>query len=297
MKKLSIGSERPGVWPAAQRRARGLELRVGYVDVEMVVRVHVEERPLARRGVGGECRVGRDGEGLRRRPEDAREDLVPDAVRPAVEIAVSDQVLLLRAVDDGAARELRVGDEAAAGVGRARAVVHERREAVDVDAPHRRGLRGRPELSGLAASLARDVDGQVRHRAPEVHERGAAVGEALVVGIDRAVHADVVRRAAESGNLLVVAHLEVERIRGGSVGARHEEQRVALGPELVRELLGGDCVDGRLDRARRHARIEDLHVRAEVGRGGRGGMRRRGGTRDRERPDQESGCEDQAAGG
>src|SRR5438874_2598854 len=43
---------------------------------------------------------------------------------------------------------------------------------------------------------------------------------------------------------------------------------VALGPELIRDLLRGDRVDGRLDLARRHRRREDLDVRAEVRLGG-----------------------------
>jgi putative NIF3 family GTP cyclohydrolase 1 type 2 len=47
-----------------------------------------------------------------RRALDAREDLVPDAVRPAADLAVADQPLLLRAVDHE--RQARVGDEAAA---------------------------------------------------------------------------------------------------------------------------------------------------------------------------------------
>src|SRR5207247_9934405 len=75
----------------------------------------------------------------------------------------------------------------------------ERGEAVDVDAPHRCRLGGRPELAELAASLPGDVDRQVRHRAPEVDERGAAVREALVVDVDRAVHGDEIGRASCRG--------------------------------------------------------------------------------------------------
>ena len=114
MKKRLIGIERPGVWPFAHVVPEESRRHVGDEDVELAARVDVEERPLAGRRVRVERRVGRVRERLRRRALDAGEDLVPDAVRPAVERAVADQVLLLRAVDDGAG-ELRVGDEAAAG--------------------------------------------------------------------------------------------------------------------------------------------------------------------------------------
>ncbi len=182
----------------------------------------------------------------------------------AVDAAVPRQPLLLRAVDDDAAGELRVGDEAAARERRARAVVHQRHLAVHLDAPHRRGLRDRPELAELTAALPRDVDRQVRQGAPEVVQRDAEATVALVVDVDRAVHDHVVRRGAEACDLGVVADLEVEGIRRSSVRAGHEEQRVALRPELVSELLRRDRVERRLDLGRRHARIEDLHVRAEV---------------------------------
>ena len=133
----ALDRDRPaGRLAVAPRRARGVELHVRDEDVEVPVRVDVEERLLARDRVRVERRVRRVRERLRRRALDTGEDLVPDAVAPAVETAVPDQVLLLRAVDD-AAGELRVGDEAAAGEGRGRAVVHERGVAVDVDPPHR----------------------------------------------------------------------------------------------------------------------------------------------------------------
>src|SRR5262249_4451377 len=68
---------------------------------------------------------------------DPGEDLVPDAVRPAVDVAVPDEVLLLRPVDDRAVRELRVRDEAAAREAGAGAEVEERREPVHVHPAHR----------------------------------------------------------------------------------------------------------------------------------------------------------------
>jgi hypothetical protein len=112
------------------------------------------------------------------------------------------------------------------------------------------------------------------------------------------VHDDIVRRAAEAGHLGVVADLEVEGIGGGSVRAGHEEQCVALRSELVRDLFRGNSVDGRLDLARRHARIEDLHVRPEVRCGRRrGGIVRRGGgaPRHRQHPSQDGDHAGQAA--
>ncbi len=162
--------------------------------------------------------------------------------------------------------ELRVGDEAAARVRRLGAVIHQRRLPVDVHAAHWRGLRHRPELTGVAAEIrVRHVDRQIRERAPEVVERRAApVDVALVAHVDRPVDHDVVRRGSEPRDGRVVADLEVERIRGRPVGAGLEQQRIALRSELVRDLLRLDPVDRRLDLARRHARVEDDHIRAEV---------------------------------
>jgi len=89
--------------------------------------------------------------------------------------------------------------------------------------------------------------------------------EALVVHVNRAVDDDVARRCAETSYLGVIAHLEDQRISGRAVGARLEEQRVPLGAELVRDLLAGDRIHGRLDLALRHTRREDVDVRAQVG--------------------------------
>lgn len=66
--------------------------------------------------------------------------LIPDAVAPAIELAVSDQPLLLRAVNDGAAGKLGICDEASAGERGRCAVVHKCGEAVCQDATHWRGL-------------------------------------------------------------------------------------------------------------------------------------------------------------
>ena len=136
----------------------------------------------------GKRRVGR-------RAHHAGEDLVPHAVGPAVDLAVAGQPLLLRAVDDE--RQLRVGDEAAAGVLRpGGAVVHQRQvAAADVDPAHRHGLARPPRSSPSARQPswpARvDVDGEVGQGAPEVDQREAvaraAVVQAAVVDLDLAV--------------------------------------------------------------------------------------------------------------
>ena len=106
-------------------------------------------------------------------------------------------------------------------------------------------------------------------------------GQAPVVDVDVAVDGDVGRRRAQAGHLGVVAHLEVERVGRRAVRAGLEQQRVALRAHLVVDLLGGDGVDGRLDLARRHAGIEDVHVRAEVRPIGRGDRRLQVGGRNR----------------
>jgi hypothetical protein len=70
--------------------------------------------------------------------------------------------------------------------------------------------------------------------------------------------------------LIVTSPGEHQRGGGGAVHARLEQQRVALGAELVGDLLGRDRVHGGLDLALRHARREDVDVRAEVGLAGHG---------------------------
>ena len=71
---------------------------------------------------------------------------------------------------------------------------------------------------------------------------------------------------------------------GDAVGAGLEQQRVALRPELV-ETCWRRSRRRSPGSARRHARVEDLHVRPEVGRGRRPIVTRRcgGGAGDRER--------------
>ena len=88
--------------------------------------------------------------------------------------------------------------------------------------------------------------------------------QAPVVDVDVAVDGDVGRRRAQAGHLGVVAHLEDERVGSAAVGAGLEQQCVALRAHLVVDLLVGDGVDRCLDLARRHAGVEDHHVRAEV---------------------------------
>ena len=202
----------------------------------------------------------------RGRTHDAREHLVPDAVGPATDACCSDQKLLLRAVGHGAAVELRIGDEAAAGERRAGAIIHQGDKPVDVDATHRRGLRHGPEFAGVAAEgRVGHVYGQVRQGAPEVSERDAAAGGiALVVHVNGPVDDNVVRGEAEARHGGVVADLKIKGGGGGSICAGLEQQCVALRSELVGNLLVGDCVDGRLDLARRHAGVKDHHVRSEI---------------------------------
>ena len=82
-----------------------------------------------------------------------------------------------------------------------------------------------------------DVQRQIRQRPPEVVRSVAGAAETLVEDVDGAVDHDVARQGAEPRDLRVVADLEVERIGGGPVGAGLEEDRRALGAELIRDLL------------------------------------------------------------
>ena len=76
---------------------------------------------------------------------------------------------------------------------------------------------------------------------------------------------DVPGRPAQAGHLGVVTHLEGQRVGGRAVAAWLEQQRVSLSAELVGDLLAGDRVHRGLDLALRHARGEEVHVRAEAG--------------------------------
>jgi len=138
---------------------------------------------------------------------------------------------------------------------------------VDVDSTHRRGLRHCPEFAVVAAEVrGGHVDGQVRQRSPEVLERGAVVdAEALVVYVDGPVDDDVVRGEAKARHGGVVTDLKVERVGTGSICAGLEQQRIALSSELVGDLLFCHRVDRRLDLALRHAGIEDVDARTEIG--------------------------------
>ena len=150
-----------------------------------------------------------------------------------------------------------------------------------MDAPHRRRLRHRPELAGVAAEIRiRHVDGQVRQGPPEVVQRDTGIiGVALIADEHRPIDDDIARRSAEAGHIRVIADLEVKRIGRRSVRAGLEQQCVALRPELVGDLLRGDRVNCRLDLALRHRRVEHQHVRTEIGcpglRRARGCRRRR----------------------
>ena len=116
--------------------------------------VHVQVWRFSRHRAGRERGIGTTyiwlkGETLGRRTHDAREHLVPDTVAPAIELAVSDQPLLLRAVDHGVTVKLRIGDEATAGVRRAGAIIIQGGKPDDVNTTHRRGLRHGPEFAAI----------------------------------------------------------------------------------------------------------------------------------------------------
>ena len=52
---------------------------------------------------------------------------------------------------------------------------------------------------------------------------------------------------AQPGHLGVVAHLKIEGVRGRSVSAGFEQQRIPLRPELIGDLLVSHCVDAVLN--------------------------------------------------
>jgi len=73
---------------------------------------------------------------------------------------------------------------------------------------------------------------------------------------------------------------------GGAVGSGFEQQRIPRCAHLVVDLLDGNSIDGCLNLARRHAGVEDCHIRPEGRRGGqccrRRGIRDPGGADQRE---------------
>ena len=162
-RRLAVGPRDPPRGGLRRGHAHG----VTSVAVDEEVRLLAAHRRRRERGV----RRVREA-GVVRCALDAREHLVPHAVRPAGHLAVAGEPLLLRAVDHE--RQAGIGDEAAAGELRAGgAVVHQREvPARDVEAAHRDGLRHGPEVRRRAAPvLAGAVHGerQVRDGAPEVH--------------------------------------------------------------------------------------------------------------------------------
>jgi len=173
---------RTGGRPVGPGRALGVTAQGRDEDFVMVVRVDIQERLFPGHRAGRQRRVWRGiewggGERLGWGAHDAGEDLVPDAVGPASDLAVPHEELLLRTIDDEAS--VGVGDEAATRKLRTgSAVVHEREVAAgDVDPPHWRRLRDSPEVArGTAAGQTLDVDREVRQRAPEVVERDAVAG-------------------------------------------------------------------------------------------------------------------------
>ena len=178
----------------------------------------------------------------------------------------SNQPLLLRAVDDDAARELRVSNEAAACERRTGAVVHERDVTTrDVDPPHRRGLRHCPEFADCS-SQPRPMTLMVRfdNERQKLLSAMQLPPSALVVYVDGPIDDNIVRREPKTRHGGVVANLEVERGGCTAIGAGLEQQCIALRSELVGNLLGGDSIDSRLDLTRRHTGVEDHHIRAEV---------------------------------
>jgi len=88
-----------------------------------------------------------------------------------------------------------------------------------------------------------DIQRQIRERPPEVVGSVADAAGTLVEDVDRTIDYDVTRLGAEPRDLGVVADLEVQWVGSGTVGARLEEDRVALAAELIRNLLGRDRVE------------------------------------------------------
>ena len=194
---------------AAPACACGIRAQCGCEHVIVAVRIDEKKGLLAADGNRRKHGVSWVRVGLCGRSLHAGEDLVPDRIAPFADCAVADEELLLRSVDHVSSN--RVGDEAAAGIRRSGAVVHERGIAIHLDATPGSGLRHGPELAGIAAEFRRrHVDGEVRQRTPEVAQRHTAGTAALVTNIHRTVDHDVVGRGAQTCDLRVIPDLEVE---------------------------------------------------------------------------------------
>ncbi len=90
----------------------------------------------------------------------------------------------------------------------------------------------------------------------------------MVEDVDGAIDDHVSRRLSEARHARVVPDLEDERTALRPIRAGLEQQRIALAPELVVDLLGRHGIYSSLDRCLRHVRIEDQHVRAKIRRPG-----------------------------
>ena len=143
--------------------------------------------------------------------------------------------------------------------------------SLDVQAPQGSGLGDGDPRDALGG---RRGDGEVLQRPPEVARR-VGVGHPLGVDVHAAVDLHVVGVLPQAGHVGVEAHVE-----GDVVRARLEEQRIALGAELVGLHLREDAGGGALDVRGRHARVEDVDVRAEDGGVRRGDGAGEDGTRD-----------------
>ena len=269
--ELADRDGRPGVGTVGPCGAHGVALHGGHEDAVVPGwSPCTGMAPLASPGWSPASCTGHrmllSRETLGGRTHGAGEHLVPDAVAPAVELAVPDEELLLRAVDHVAAVNCESAMKPPLANDGPGAIVHQ--GGVSVDLTRRIGAACDTAQNSVLEQPIRvgHVDGQVRQRAPEVIERDAVVGtETLVVDIDGPVDDHVVGRETETRHASVVADLKVERVGTGAVGAGLEQQRITLSAELVGDLLGGYRVNRRLDLALRHAGVEDIDVRAEVG--------------------------------